>query len=210
MIKLIIISILLFTLLFIFWNVFTPLVPNKIIKGCSGKNCKGNKCVGRGCNVLPCIGDFCTAGDCIGEDCHAGDCYGYNCTAGNCYGAGCIPGKCMDTTCHSNNCPQSSKTCHDGSFYKIKMPWYWSITRYFPTDSLLNPPLCYKYLTIKDFRVKEKQLRDLGVVEAITSGGKILNIDQIIKDKTLSENDIIIFTWQPITKNANCDIVDEL
>lgn len=139
----IILLIFIFTILFVFWNLFLPIYPDTIIKGCSGNNCKSNSCVGRGCSVLPCIGDFCTAGNCTGEKCKAGDCYGYNCKAGDCYGSGCIPGKCLDTTCKTNDCPQSAKTCKQGSFYKIVRPFYWNLTKYLPADSLLNPPLCY-------------------------------------------------------------------
>lgn len=198
--------------------------PNSFVLGCKGINCKSQRAVGYGSTALPCYGDFCQAGNCIGEGCKAGDCYGYGCKGGDCYGYGCQPGICYDTRCletqnvlHASSktlnktklfsnsylgCPPHTKSCNNGRAYDVKRPFYYQLTRFLPENTILNPPICYTYTTVKD--VRDGRLNGLGIKYLWLSKHGIVNYFRVFKND-IDDNEIVLNSYPQVIKNNTCE-----
>lgn len=183
--------------------------PDTFVKGCKRNFCSSNSCYGRDCKTGICEGVECIAGDCIGEYCKAGDCIGTKCKAGDCYGYGCKPGICIDPKCDPKTCPQVNKNCIDGKLLKIKRPFYYDITKHLLNDTILNPPICRNYITLKDLKDGRAKDLDLMTVNIYRKGSvpysQITNPNLEIILGTHDSN-IISTSYPGMFKNDNCEI----
>ena len=189
----------------VFVKIFVQKVhPNKFVLGCKGTSCQSERAVGYSSTALPCYGDFCQGGNCIGEGCKAGDCYGYGCKGGDCYGYGCQPGICYDTRCQNNprGCPPHIKSCTNGRAYDVKRPFYFPLTRFLPENTILNPPICYTYMNVKD--VRDGRLNGLDIQYLWLSRHGIVDYNRVFKND-IDDNEIVLNTFPQVIKNNTCE-----
>ena len=188
---------------------FKKVKSNKIIKGCKGNNCRSHNCYGRYCQTTWCDGDKCKAGNCIGEKCLAGGCRGTQCRAGDCYGYACKPGTCYDPKCPKETCPQQYKNCIDGKKLIIKQPFYWGLTKMFPNDTKLNPPICENKYRLRDLiegRAQDLPIKSVHFKNKVTVPIETLFDKKKMNNLGLKQTTEISSTDPKIFKNKNCDL----